>query len=257
MSRKVEYWNLYSEKTDKFYRRIPKGDTVIPAGYYHICVEIIPTDMAGHMLVTRRSMNKKSGAGRYEFPAGSVMAGEMPMQAAVRELREETGLTAQKMIALGSNQIPGMKRYLYLAFIPDIMNERILLQPGETMGYRFVTYEEWLDLLPPNDNLFDTKRGLFYSPGIFQRVQELVGETSPSKRNDSIEPSVTALLKHSDRLSGTRGGLSGPSEFESDEFNPPEDIPFITDAEDNDAKETEEDHEPNQTDSSKRQEDNL
>jgi ADP-ribose pyrophosphatase len=54
-----------------------------------------------------------------EFPAGTLEPGEPPAQTAVRELREETGLTARDWVSLGSfYSSPGFlheEMYAYLA----------------------------------------------------------------------------------------------------------------------------------------------
>jgi 8-oxo-dGTP diphosphatase len=47
----------------------------------------------GRVLVARRS-EQQHLAGAWEFPGGKIAAGEEPLDAALRELREETGLTA-------------------------------------------------------------------------------------------------------------------------------------------------------------------
>jgi 8-oxo-dGTP pyrophosphatase MutT (NUDIX family) len=63
-------------------------------------VVIIPELKSGEIYLQK---TYKHGCGEIvvEFPAGLVDAGEQPMKAAIRELREETGLVAEKMIPLG------------------------------------------------------------------------------------------------------------------------------------------------------------
>jgi len=53
----------------------------------------------GSILVAKRSESQHL-AGAWEFPGGKVEAGEEPVEAALRELREETGLTALRAEAL-------------------------------------------------------------------------------------------------------------------------------------------------------------
>ncbi|MFM8709214.1 MAG: (deoxy)nucleoside triphosphate pyrophosphohydrolase [Planctomycetia bacterium] len=46
-----------------------------------------------HVLVGRRDAHAKHAAGLHEFPGGKVEPGESPAAAAIRETREETGLS--------------------------------------------------------------------------------------------------------------------------------------------------------------------
>ena len=63
-------------------------------------VVIIPQLKSGEIYLQK---TYKHGCGKVivEFPAGLVDSGEEPLVAAIRELREETGLVAEEMISLG------------------------------------------------------------------------------------------------------------------------------------------------------------
>jgi ADP-ribose pyrophosphatase len=57
---------------------------------------------SGHMdFLMVRQFRHGSGELSMEFPAGVVDPGEEPLHAAIRELREETGYTAEEMIPIG------------------------------------------------------------------------------------------------------------------------------------------------------------
>ncbi len=64
------------------------------------CVVVLPVDSKGNALLVRQfrhPVNKEL----LELPAGSIDPGETPEQAAVRELREETGYKPGKLERLG------------------------------------------------------------------------------------------------------------------------------------------------------------
>lgn len=202
--KKEEFWDLYSEKTDRVVTQIRKGSLMIQPGYYHISVEVIPTDMQGHLLITRRSMTKILGAGKYEFPAGSALAGETPQAAAKRELFEETGLKATRLHKVGEGRIIGMRRFVYVAEIPNLLTTEVTLQEEETIDYRFVSYGEWLDLL--GKNIFDAERGVFYTAALYERVKKLVGVSEEKAKPAETEP---LTLRPAEKLVGSRRGTSG------------------------------------------------
>lgn len=177
-----ELWDLYRISDGRYVKTIAKGSEAVPPELYHDTVEVIPTDKAGHMLLTRRAFCKVYSGGKFEFPAGSVFSGESPFVAARRELREETGLKAVKLQKVGAPVIPGLKRHIYIAHIPDLLTAEITLQEGETIDYRIVTYEEWLDLA--DQNQCDTSRLAMYSNTIHRSIQLLVGipEKEPEQK---------------------------------------------------------------------------
>ena len=149
----MELWDLF-DKEGNFVRTFVRKSGRIPDGLYHKTVEIVPTDMKGHLLLTQRALTKRLGAGKFEFPAGSVISGETEQQAAVRELMEETGLKPKALYLLqkatingSGNNRSGMKRYTYLAYIPDMTKAEMHFPPEEVMGHKIVTFDEWMALM--------------------------------------------------------------------------------------------------------------
>jgi len=63
-------------------------------------VNIIPFNEEGRVLMIRQ-FRFGSGKLTWEFPGGNVDVEEEPSQAALRELKEETGWTAQRLVYLG------------------------------------------------------------------------------------------------------------------------------------------------------------
>lgn len=200
-----EIWDLY-DKDLNFVKPFVRGSGFIPRGLYHKAVEIIPTDMKGHLLLTRRSLRKRIGGGCLEFPAGSVISGETEKDAAIRELREETGLQATKLFFLRRVRTNGIIRYIYLACIPDLLEHDIDYDPQEVMGYQFVSFDRWLALLTTGE--YNVVRTNCYDEKLFATVKKLVMQDAPENPDDTPKPRValtqrntlaTKTLKQPDR----------------------------------------------------------
>lgn len=198
-----EKWDLFDSEY-QFKCVYEKGkDKMIPDGLYHKTIEVIPTDMEGHILVTQRAMTKRSGAGLFEFPAGSVISGETEEEAAARELREETGLWPKKVYFLQRYRMRGVIRYTYLAYIPNLMEAKLNLPPEEVMGYRYLTFKQWMAMLTTQDyNAYRTKA---YNIKLYEIVETLVNryaneETLNPPKKEPLKP-----LRHSSKdMFGTK-----------------------------------------------------
>jgi len=85
-----ELWDIYDAEgrlTGKTHlRRVPMSPDE-----YHLCVHVWTENSKGEFLLTKRSENK-SLPGLWESTGGSVTAGEDSFTAAMREVREETGI---------------------------------------------------------------------------------------------------------------------------------------------------------------------
>src|SRR5512143_1258917 len=81
--------------------RLPDGRTHdFELVAHHNSVSILPVDSQGNMLFVRQY---RVGAETelLELPAGVLEEGEGPLEGALREVREETGMAAGKIIPLG------------------------------------------------------------------------------------------------------------------------------------------------------------
>lgn len=138
----TEIWELVDQnkrKTGILHERIYSDR--IPEGLFHIVVEIWTKTPDGKILLTQRSPEKPMAL-LWECTMGSVLAGEESRDGAVRELAEETGISAEKedLIFLGDSFYDNwiVDSYLYM---PKEM-PRLSLQAEEVCDAKFVPMEE-------------------------------------------------------------------------------------------------------------------
>ena len=135
----MELWDLYDASgrpTGETWVRGNAGH--IPEGRYHIICDVLIRNTDGKYLLTLRDPNKETHPGEWEASAGgSALAGENPLQAAEREMLEETGLTATRMELVGRSMRGNCIFYSYLADT-ECAPDAVRLQEGETVDYRWV-----------------------------------------------------------------------------------------------------------------------
>ncbi len=118
-----------------------------PAGLYHLVTDVIVRHTDGTYLAMQRDFNKSGFPGEWEIGAGgSVLKGETAYEGALRELREETGVVAEKLTLLNSISVlhengVGVHYYIYLC-ITDMDKDAVTLQEDETIDYRWITEME-------------------------------------------------------------------------------------------------------------------
>ncbi len=111
-----------------------------PDSMYNLVCDIIVRHTDGSYLLMQRDKNKTHG-GMWEASAGgSALKGGTPLQCAVRELKEETGITADSITELGK-VIHHKQQVIYVNFlaITGCDKSSIILQKGETQDYKWVT----------------------------------------------------------------------------------------------------------------------
>ena len=158
----MEIWELYFEDGSPANVYIQRGEE-IPKGLYHMVGEVLVRHVDGSYLVVKRDYNKSSHPGKYEASAGgSKLKGETIEEAARRELFEETGIVAGELQAIyvwnnGKSSI--FHKYLC---ITDSSKDSVVLQEGETIAYKWLSEEDFLDF--------------FYSDDFIESHRERMGE---------------------------------------------------------------------------------
>jgi 8-oxo-dGTP diphosphatase len=142
----MEIWDAYKQDGILAGCDLIRGEA-IPEGLFHLVSEIIVKHEDGMYLLMQRDLKKPNFPGLYEATAGgSALKGEEPYDAAVRELKEETGIEAKKLKQIYKCTSKDTIYYGYLCET-DCDKESITLQEGETISYLWLTKEEFLKFI--------------------------------------------------------------------------------------------------------------
>lgn len=150
----MELWDAYDANFNKI-----EGVTLVrgeeasfPDDVFHLVCDILVRHTDGTYLLMQRDPRKSYG-GMWEASAcGSALQGETPVDAARRELAEETGIVATELIEVG--RFPDISHHSYYVeylCITDWDKDKITLQEGETVAYRWVRKSELISM--PKDRL--------------------------------------------------------------------------------------------------------
>ena len=144
----MEIWDGYRIDGTLAGVDIVRGEP-IPRGLYFMMVEILVRHVDGDYLLMHRDPKKKAFPGYMEASAGgAALKGEDPHTAALRELKEETGITAEKLEHLAFIPYPKARAICH-QFIctTDCKKDSVTLQEGETVGYKWVNESEFIEFV--------------------------------------------------------------------------------------------------------------
>lgn len=135
----AEIWDAYDKEFNKLKNiKLVRGEP-IPDGIYHLVGEVIVKHINGTYLIMQRDFEKNFG-GMWELTAGgSALQNETPLECAVRELKEETGIEALKITEIG-RFVQDVNHSLYVEYlcVTNWNKNTVTLQEGETVNYRWV-----------------------------------------------------------------------------------------------------------------------
>lgn len=135
----MELWDGCFKDGSKANITLIRGN-VIPKGLYHVVSEILVKHVDGTYLLMQRDQGKETYPGYYESTAGgSALKGEDKTACAKRELKEETGITADKL-ELMTRVVDDRTRCIYFEYlcVTDCDKSSVTLQEGETSAYVWV-----------------------------------------------------------------------------------------------------------------------
>lgn len=149
----MELWDLYDSERKPLGRTHVRGEA-FAEGEYYVCVEVWIRNPKGEFLIQKRHPNKKAG-NQWEFVGGGTLAGETTLQSAVREIGEETGISAKahEFTLFATYQRKNYFQDLYL-LRRDVDIRDLVLQPDEVVDARWATEEEILKLIETQEFVY-------------------------------------------------------------------------------------------------------
>lgn len=118
--------------------------------YFLLCVKVIILNDDNKMLLLQRS-DKTSRAHGWDFAGGGVDKGEDPLDAAVREASEDTGLSINNIQILStSHGHTDGGEYVMIGYAAHVPNDAEVQLSWEHESYKWMTIEEVKQVeLPP------------------------------------------------------------------------------------------------------------
>lgn len=136
-----ELWDVYDENRNLTGRLHRRGD-FLEEGDYHLVVHVWLLNSKGEFLLTKRAPNK-GYPNTWETSGGAAQAGDDSLKAALREVQEETGLTAFKENAERIFTFKREEDFCDVWLIrQDFDLNSVVLLPGETIDKRYVNIDE-------------------------------------------------------------------------------------------------------------------
>ncbi len=143
----MEIWDAYDEKCQLIDDKTLIRGEAIQDGFYHLVCDIIVQHIDGTYLLMQRD-NRKHYGGMWEASAGgSALQGESPLECAIRELKEETGIFSDDLHEVG-RVIHHSHHTIYVEYLCVTSQDKntVVLQDGETQDYQWVTKDTLINM---------------------------------------------------------------------------------------------------------------
>ncbi len=169
----MEIWDAYNSSFEKIdgMTLIRGKEESIPEGVYHLVCDVLVRHTDGTILIMQRD-SSKSHPGMWEATAGgSALRGEDPLECAIRELQEETGIIASELQEI-RRFVWDPTHSFYVEFLceTDYDKNSVVLQEGETSAFKWVTADEVLKMSP--EEMLSWRMRRYIS-------EEIVGQKNP------------------------------------------------------------------------------
>jgi len=151
-----EYWDLYDKNRNKINKVVKRGDK-LRDDEYHLVINAWIKNSKNEFLITQRSENKAHPL-MWECTGGSALKGETSKNAALREIKEELGISIDEstgiLIGTTLRYYPNCPDILDVwVFESDISIDYIFIQEEEVNDVMWASVEKIKELY--NENKFE------------------------------------------------------------------------------------------------------
>lgn len=154
-----EMWVLYDKNFKPLNKIVPRY-TPLSKDEYELGVHIW-IKVKGKYLIFQRSETKRTFPGFFEMIGGGINGYDDPLDSAIREVKEESGLDIKdrnpqlifmSRVDYGNGIIYPEHTYVYMVEMNDISIEDIEIEEGKNLNPKFLSKDEILKLI--DDGVF-------------------------------------------------------------------------------------------------------
>ena len=122
--------------------------------FFSVCIPLVPIDEGLSVLMEVRASELKTQPGDICFPGGNMEDGETPLECALREMEEETGIPAAEADILGQFDtlygFSGYTLYTFVAALPGGILDRTRINEDEVSELFTVPLDFFAETVPEN-----------------------------------------------------------------------------------------------------------
>ena len=122
--------------------------------FFSVCIPLVPTDEGLSVLMEVRASELKTQPGDICFPGGNMEDGETPLECALREMEEETGIPAAEADILGQFDtlygFSGYTLYTFVAALPGGILDRTRINEDDVSELFTVPLDFFAETVPEN-----------------------------------------------------------------------------------------------------------
>lgn len=156
----AEYWDVCNINGIKLgYTK--RSDEEFDKGEYHVGASLWLANLNGDLLIQKRAASKRTGPNLWSITGGKVQAGESSVEACLREVHEEIGLTLHEQdICFLYRSIGSDILYDDYIAIIDFSINKAVLNLSEVSEIKWTNWDEILHLCLTNQFMYNNTSDL-------------------------------------------------------------------------------------------------